>query len=550
MRRLYFGLVSQALRAFRGLGTYLQSEGVVMGQILGSLKPAVSGWLLLGLLALSLSFTIPVPSARAADLPSLGGRDAAIVIDGVNGRVLYERDAYELRYPASLTKLMTLYLLFEAVHNGSLSLTTELPTSAFAASQSPTKLNLRRGDTIPVETAIKALVVRSANDVAVVVAEALGGTEENFARMMTAKAGQLGMLNTHFANASGLPDAEQLTTAADMALLGRRIAYDFPQFFPYVSVTAFTFRGTHYTGHNNLIGSFEGADGLKTGYIRASGFNLATSAVRGNKHVIGVVLGGTTAASRDQEMRRLLTIAFEEAEKNPMLLAYANVPWREGDGPKTQAMWGPPPTLDVALTAFGPQRYSTAPPPNEIALAAALNTAQLRPTDTLPASQPLRIAGTDYASMNVQEAYPGADVIGALIESGNAPFQETLTVSEPVAHLLPAQKPDLIPASLNLEQGDFGGVPDVPETGRLWSVQIGAFSDEATANARLDQTASRAGDVLSAAERHVVPLTAEDGRTLYRARFGNFAETEAYAVCRQMMTRGDTCFAALNDDGT
>jgi D-alanyl-D-alanine carboxypeptidase len=523
-----------------------------MRRILDGLKPAASGWLLLSLLALSLSFTMPADSARAADLPSLGGRDAAIVVDGVNGRVLYERDAYELRYPASLTKLMTLYLLFEALHNGSLSLTSELPTSAFAASQSPTKLNLRPGDTIPVETAIKALVVRSANDVAVVVAEALGGTEENFARMMTAKAGQLGMLNTHFANASGLPDREQLTTAADMALLGRHIAYDFPQYFPYVSVTEFTFKGTQYSGHNNLIGSFDGADGLKTGYIRASGFNLATSAVRGNKHVIGVVLGGTTAASRDAEMRRLLTIAFDEAVRNPMLLAYANVPWRAGDGPKTQAVWGPAPTLDVALAAFGPQRYSTAPPPNEITLAAALNTAQLRPADSsaMPASQPLHIAGTDYGALNVAEAYPGADVIGALIENGNAPFEETLTESDPVAHLLPAQKPDLIPASLNVEEGDFGGALGVPETGRLWSVQIGAFADEATANARLDQTASRAGDVLSSAERHIVPLTAEDGRTLYRARFGNFAEAEAYAVCRQMMTRGDTCFAALNEDGT
>jgi D-alanyl-D-alanine carboxypeptidase len=507
--------------------------------MLGGLKP--NGFIGLGMALLALLLTLSLP-ARAADLPSLG-RDAAIVIDGVNGRVLYERDAYEIRYPASLTKMMTLYLLFEAFDEGKLTFESELPTSSYAASQSPTKLNLRPGETIPAKTAMEAIVVRSANDVAVVVAEALGGTEDGFARLMTQKAGEIGMLNTHFANASGLPDAQQISTAADMALLGRRLAYDFPQYYPFLSVTEFSFKGQHYTGHNNLIGAFEGTDGIKTGYTRASGFNLVSSVVRGNRHVIGVVMGGTTAASRDQEMKRLLGIAFDEADKNPMLLAYANVPWQEGEGPKTSPVWGNTPS-SVVLAAFGPQRHSTPPAANTVTVASL----QAAEPIVLPIDKPLGLRMPDNTLASIgpsQAAYPGSDLIGSLIENGD---EEATAGVTPM--LVPMQKPELVQASISeIEQGDIGGPADF-QTARRWSVQIGAFADEATANAQLEMSATRSNDVLATAERLIVPLAAEGGRTLYRARFGLFAESEAYAVCRQMMTRGETCFAAENDDGT
>ena len=268
-----------------------------------------AGALAVALLAAGLSIPAPAEAARARPLP----RDAALVIDATSGRVLYQRNADEIRYPASLTKMMTLYLLFEGLENGTLILDSQIATSRHAAGQTPTKLNLRVGETIPVRTAIEAVVILSANDVAVVIAEALGGTEDAFAAMMTQKARALGMARTSFANASGLPDSDQTTTAADMALLGRRLAYDFPQYYTYFALHDFTFKGRRYATHDNLLAAFSGTDGIKTGYTRASGFNLVTSAVRGNKHIIGIVMGGTSAAARDREMTRLLTIAFEEA---------------------------------------------------------------------------------------------------------------------------------------------------------------------------------------------------------------------------------------------
>src|SRR5258706_14769617 len=256
-------------------------------------------------------------------------KDAAIVVDGATGKVIYGRNPDAIRYPASLTKMMTLYLLFEALDKGTITLDTPMIVSTHASEQQPTKLSAPLGSSIPVETAIKALTVLSANDIAVVIAEALaGGSEASFASMMTEKAHQLGMTHTNFHNASGLPDLEQLTTARDMALLGRHIAYDFPQYYRYFSTASFTYSGRVYGTHDNLLAAFDGADGIKTGYTQLSGFNLVTSAVRNNKHVVGVVLGGPNAAVRDREMMRLLNAAFKVVNDNPTILADANVPWR------------------------------------------------------------------------------------------------------------------------------------------------------------------------------------------------------------------------------
>src|SRR5258705_144149 len=206
-------------------------------------------------------------------------KDAAIVVDGATGKVIYARNPDAIRYPASLTKMMTLYLLFEALDKGTITLDTPMIVSTRAAEQQPTKLSAPLGSSIPVETAIKALTVLSANDIAVVIAEALaGGSESTFASMMTEKAHQLGMTHTNFHNASGLPDLEQLTTARDMALLGRHIAYDFPEYYRYFSVASFTYGGRVYGSHDNLLTAFAGTDGIKTGYTQLSGFNLVTSA--------------------------------------------------------------------------------------------------------------------------------------------------------------------------------------------------------------------------------------------------------------------------------
>ncbi|MCA1770995.1 MAG: D-alanyl-D-alanine carboxypeptidase [Halomonas sp.] len=202
-------------------------------------------------------------------------RYAAIVVDIESGEVLHAANADETRYPASLTKMMTLYLLFEQLQSGQLRLDSPLQVSSYAASKQASKLYVKAGSTLPVETAIEALIIKSANDVAVVVAEALGGSEANFGRMMTDKAWQLGMSRTTFRNPNGLPDAGQTTTARDMATLSIRLMQDYPQYYPYFSRTSFSWQGKRITGHNRLLGSYAGADGMKTGFIRASGFALA-----------------------------------------------------------------------------------------------------------------------------------------------------------------------------------------------------------------------------------------------------------------------------------
>ena len=231
---------------------------------------------------------------------------AAIVVDANDGKVLYQAASDATRYPASLTKMMTLYLLFEAMETGRVSASTEIPVSDYARSRPPTKIGFRRGQSIDVDSAIKALVIKSANDVATAIAEYLGGTEGNFAAMMTAKARSIGMRGTVFRNASGLPDSGQVTTARDMALLGLALRKRFPQYYYYFSPTSFAYRGRTIRGHNDLIGGVDGVDGIKTGYTRASGFNVVTSAARGGRKVVAVVMGGDTARARNANMAALI----------------------------------------------------------------------------------------------------------------------------------------------------------------------------------------------------------------------------------------------------
>ncbi|RLP74402.1 D-alanyl-D-alanine carboxypeptidase [Xanthobacter tagetidis] len=231
---------------------------------------------------------------------------SAIMVDGKTGRVLYEDNADALRHPASVTKVMTLYLLFEQMEAGRLRVSSALPVSSRAASQSPTKLNLRPGSTIEVEDAIKALVTRSANDAAVVIAEAIGGSETEFAQMMTAKARALGMSRTTFRNASGLPNPGQVTTARDLSILGRAIQDRFPRQYRYFATRTFYYRGEAIGNHNRLLGRIEGVDGIKTGYTRASGFNLLTSVKADDRYLVGVVLGGSSGRARDNRMADLI----------------------------------------------------------------------------------------------------------------------------------------------------------------------------------------------------------------------------------------------------
>lgn len=250
---------------------------------------------------------------------SLGANHySALVVDASTGHVLYEKDAAAVRYPASLTKMMTLYLTFDAIKRGKLDMDDELVVSAKAASQPQTNIALEKGDRLPVKTAIESVVVRSANDSAMVLAEAIGHTEWDFALMMSQKARELGMKNTVFHNPNGLPDNRQHTTAFDMARLAIALRRDFPEYYPFFKLQSVTYKGVTYPGHNHVMERYPGADGVKTGYIRASGFNLVTSVQRDGYTLVAVIMGGNSAQSRDNQMINLLdrTFAQLESKKN------------------------------------------------------------------------------------------------------------------------------------------------------------------------------------------------------------------------------------------
>ena len=264
------------------------------------------------------AMTIAVAGEAAA------AKKAAIVIDANTGKTLYSSNGDAPRYPASLTKMMTLYMVFEAMVAGKIDKSTKVRFSRHAASQPPTKLGTGAGNSITVEQAILALVTKSANDAAAAVGELLGGSESNFARMMTAKARQLGMKSTTFRNASGLPDSRQVTTARDMAILGMSLKEHFPKYYDYFSTRSFTYGRTRMGNHNKLLGRVKGVDGIKTGYTRASGFNLASSVEIGDRKLVAVVMGGASGRSRDARMAELIKAYMPKTKKrgdNPLIAA-------------------------------------------------------------------------------------------------------------------------------------------------------------------------------------------------------------------------------------
>lgn len=265
------------------------------------------GTSLLCMFVAALAMTIGAPSSFSAS------KRAHVVMDANSGRILYSSNADAKRYPASLTKMMTLYIVFEMLQSGRLSMDSKLVMTTSAAAQPPSKLGLKPGETITIRNAVRALVTKSANDVAVAVAENLAGTEAKFARYMTWKARQFGMKNTTFRNASGLPNRGQLTTARDMLKLALRLNDDFPKYYRYFKTKQFRYRKRRYRNHNSLLFNFSGTDGIKTGYTRASGFNLVASVRRGKKHVVGVVMGGRTSGKRNARMRALLRKALKKA---------------------------------------------------------------------------------------------------------------------------------------------------------------------------------------------------------------------------------------------
>ncbi|HEY8698676.1 MAG TPA: SPOR domain-containing protein [Rhizomicrobium sp.] len=519
---------------------------------------------------------------RAPDDGSLTdpSKDAALIMDGENGRVLYARNANEARHPASLTKMMTLYLLFDALKRGQVNFNTPIYISQHAADQYPTKLGLPPGNTIPADIAIRAIVVRSANDIAVAIAEALGGSESHFAELMTEKARELGMRSTFFHNASGLPDDRQITTAADLGILARHLAYDFPQYFHYFALPGFNYRGRVYVTHDNLIGRYAGADGIKTGYTGASGFNLVSSVVRNGAHIIGVVMGGRSAYRRDTEMVRLLDATFAQIDTHPQMVARAEVPWQSMAQSSTPIIAGfqfgtaglnTPPAGNQQLASLPPGRgemdeetaeseredgdntnvIAPAPPPKP--QFAAPPAVPPKPQFTPPPAR------SQVAAPPPQKAQPALVAYSRPIPNVRPIARDSVAAKIILASYRPAPEVTPIPrgsmiadvetsanirASVGTTAPKLARAAATPLNMHGWTIQIGAFADMMTARTQLATYAERSMDVLGQAERIIVPFQGVDGKTLYRARFGPFVEQEARAVCATLTQRGQTCFAA------
>ncbi|GEK73394.1 MULTISPECIES: serine hydrolase [Halomonas] len=461
------------------------------------LPTPISGWRVSLLAALVMASVLLAPLAQAEN-----PRYAGIVIDADSHEILYAENADAPRYPASLTKMMTLYMLFEAIEGRSMSLGQPLPVSRAAAAMPATKLYLKPGDSIPVETAIESLVVRSANDVAVVVAEALGGSERHFARMMTERARELGMRHTTFRNASGLPDDAQVTTARDMAVLARRLMLDFPQYYHYFSLQDFTWRGNTYRGHNRLLANYPGADGLKTGFIRASGFNVATSAVHGGRRMLSVVMGGFTAASRDEHMADLLNRGFARA-------ALA-----DGHGWLART--------EIADERLMPLPGRTLPPAGQ--MLASRDSAAPAPAATVSARAP-EPASTPAASEPSRAAAPGP-----VVQEVAAPSpDEAIVASAPSADAAVGGAAEADPLTALIDRDERTGG---------WGVQVGAFSDADHARRLADRAAARLAAELDDA-RVDVPWVAQAG--VYRARLVDLGERQARSACQRLQSQGMDC---------
>ena len=440
-----------------------------------------------GLAAVAVALLVAQP-AGAAEIY------AAYVIDVSNGSVLFSRNADARRYPASLTKIMTLYLVFEELDAGRIGKDTPLKVSKNASLQAPSKLGLKPGETITVDQAFRALVTKSANDVAVVVAENLGGSVSGFAARMNRTANAIGMSNTHYNNPHGLPDNGQTTTAHDQATLAIQTMRRFPEYYAYFQTRSFTWKGATYGNHNKLLGRVAGVDGLKTGYIRASGFNLVASMRRDGRHIVGVVMGGRTGSSRDAHMRDLL-------EKNIKLASSGG-------------------SMMFAKAPLPPAR------PDDASLPVSATASQTIPVPSL--------------------IVPSTSVPGTLITAGMV-GKPTPLDSDALTALAERATGSLPP----IEQGDTSAVETVaavtapviaPPRGD-WAIQVGAFNDEQLALDMLQRARTSVPTLLAAATPFTETIN-KNGETLWRARFAGFDRPGAEGACAQLKQRAFGCFPA------
>jgi len=430
------------------------------------------------LMAAVLALAMLAPAAEAAK-----PKTAAMVIDANTGKVLYEDDADEARYPASLTKMMTLYLTFELIEMGRLSYSSKIKMTEAGAAVPPSKLGLKPGETLTVLEAIKALVTKSANDVAVALGEHIGGTQTNFARLMTRKARQLGMTKTTFKNASGLPDAEQVTTARDILTLAMALHDHFPKHYKLFATRKFEFRGKVYRNHNALLGRYAGVDGIKTGYTNASGFNLVTSVRRGGRYVVAAVFGYSSSKSRNYKMRKLLDKTFTKASKavtrRPVIARRPELVARRAPAPKPQPAVRPPPPQPVPLAKVRSLPFGAGLPRKD---------ASGRPLGAPPSTLQAQAAA-------LNDRQPPVTAEPATATAANGPFE----------------------------------------------IQIGAYAKSTDAMQRMTKTRERTGSLLAPYSARAVPVK-KGASKFYRARFKGFADASAASsTCKHLKNLSIDC---------
>jgi D-alanyl-D-alanine carboxypeptidase len=447
-----------------------------------------------------LAAAIAACSVAAPTVAAANPKYASIVIDANTGKVLHQSSADAPRYPASLTKMMTLYMIFEALQSGRISKSTKVPFSKHAAAKPPTKLGVRAGGSVTVETVIYSLVTKSANDAAAAMGELLGGSEANFAKLMTAKARSLGMSSTTFRNASGLPDNGQKTTARDMATLGIALREHFPNYYDYFSTRSYKFGKSTLTNHNRLLGRVKGVDGIKTGYIRASGFNLVSSVKTGGRSIVAVVMGGRTGASRDAHMRELIQKYLPRAST------------RDG-GPLIAARRIQPGSAVAAGALVLPNQIPLPDyrPDDEVQLEEVVMAAYA-PAAKIAAPQPFTAPAAPSAS---------ADLVAAPVPPAAIPAPERFV-------RLPADIDPLNTAS-------------TPVKG--WVIQVASMPSEAEARLFLMKTSLRAPTLLADATAFTQSFD-NNGTVYHRARFGGFdSKSAAWGACDALKEQKIACYA-------
>ena len=547
---------------------------------------------------------------QSEDHESYSPQFSSIIVDGNSGATLSANSPDGSRHPASLTKIMTLYLLFERLDSGKMKLDTEMAVSEHASEQAPTKLGLRPGQTIRVEDAIKGLVTRSANDAAVVIAEAIGGDEDDFAKQMTRKAHALGMSRTTYRNASGLPNDEQVTTARDQATLGRAIQDRFPRYYRYFSTAAFNYHGQTIRNHNHLLGSVDGVDGIKTGYTRASGFNLVTSMHRGNRFLIGVVMGGHSGSSRDATMRNLLAENLEKAagKRTVAAIAERNPSDANTDVADDESEQRPEPAVQAQSAAqfasaepLAPPARSATPGARSIFAAATASAPQAR-TEPAPLTngviqtqalaaipgssepmKPVKVKTVQVKAGQVKlasagSAQPATPITSAIPtarqevpETSNALVAKAETkvelLPQPANHgtgngvlgVLPASSQPPSSASQAMAYADPAPHPQAqtqaaqqPSAAKPaashtgWIVQVGALESENEAQQRIDAARNQAHGLLAKADPFTEPVVAKGDKKLYRARFAGLDRDQAEAVCRTLKRSDISCITVRN----